>query len=160
MTKNKSTNISILKGEWTTLQNHAEELLAHAKIRIEELLNSANGEIKRLLNKLKTDLNNIIDIKREYLPLLNNEELDSEVAALSILKTRLSDAISDVQESLNDATEQPKHENAIASNYNNAMPRLPKLSIAPFKGDPLNWTQFWDSFSSAIHEKINVATAR
>lgn len=30
--------------------------------------------------------------------------------------------------------------------------RLPKLSIKPFKGDITQWTTFWDSFKSAIHE--------
>lgn len=30
--------------------------------------------------------------------------------------------------------------------------RLPKLSIKPFSGDITQWTTFWDSFKSAIHE--------
>ena len=30
--------------------------------------------------------------------------------------------------------------------------RLPKLSIKPFNGDITQWTTFWDSFKSAIHE--------
>ena len=30
--------------------------------------------------------------------------------------------------------------------------KLPKLSLKPFNGDITNWTTFWDSFKSAIHE--------
>ena len=30
--------------------------------------------------------------------------------------------------------------------------RLPKLSMKPFNGDITQWTTFWDSFKSAIHE--------
>ncbi len=30
--------------------------------------------------------------------------------------------------------------------------RLPKLSIRPFNGDITQWTTFWDSFKSSIHE--------
>ena len=29
--------------------------------------------------------------------------------------------------------------------------RLPKLSLPRFKGNPIYWTAFWDSFESAVH---------
>ena len=35
--------------------------------------------------------------------------------------------------------------------------RLPKLSIKPFNGDITQWTTFWDSFKSAIHENPSLS---
>ena len=35
--------------------------------------------------------------------------------------------------------------------------RLPKLSIKPFSGDLTQWTTFWDSFNSAIHENLTLS---
>ena len=29
--------------------------------------------------------------------------------------------------------------------------KLPKITLAHFKGNPIYWTAFWDSFESAVH---------
>ena len=34
-------------------------------------------------------------------------------------------------------------------------PKLPKLSLAKFKGEVTRWNTFWDSFESAIHNNIS-----
>ena len=34
--------------------------------------------------------------------------------------------------------------------------RLPKLTLPKFKGDVKNWTSFWDSFQSAIHNNESI----
>ena len=35
--------------------------------------------------------------------------------------------------------------------------RLPKLTIAKFRGEVTDWTSFWDSFKSAIHENREIS---
>ena len=35
-------------------------------------------------------------------------------------------------------------------------PRLPKLSLAKFKGEVTKWNTFWDSFKSAIHDNNDI----
>ena len=35
-------------------------------------------------------------------------------------------------------------------------PRLPKLTLPKFSGDPTKWTTFWDSFNSAVNENLNL----
>ena len=34
---------------------------------------------------------------------------------------------------------------------------LPKLTITKFRGEVTNWTSFWDSFKSAIHENREIS---
>ena len=34
--------------------------------------------------------------------------------------------------------------------------KLPKLSLPTFSGDPVAWTTFWESFSSAIHQNADL----
>ena len=36
-------------------------------------------------------------------------------------------------------------------------PKLPKLSLAKFRGDVTSWSAFWDSYQSAIHENPSIA---
>ena len=36
-------------------------------------------------------------------------------------------------------------------------PRLPKLSLPKFRGDVTNWSAFWDSYRSAVHENTSIA---
>ena len=38
-----------------------------------------------------------------------------------------------------------------------AKTRLPKLSLAKFKGDVTAWVSFWDSFKSAVHENSEIS---
>ena len=35
-------------------------------------------------------------------------------------------------------------------------PRLPKLSLPKFRGDVTNWSAFWDSYRSAVHENTSI----
>ena len=35
--------------------------------------------------------------------------------------------------------------------------RLPKLSLAKFKGDVIGWVSFWDSYKSAVHENSKIS---
>ena len=35
--------------------------------------------------------------------------------------------------------------------------RLPKLDIEKFDGDVINWSSFWDQFSTAIHENDSLS---
>ena len=35
--------------------------------------------------------------------------------------------------------------------------KLPKLSLPTFSGDPIAWTTFWESFSSAIHQNADLS---
>ena len=35
--------------------------------------------------------------------------------------------------------------------------RLPKLEIEKFNGDVINWSSFWNQFSSAIHENDSLS---
>ena len=35
--------------------------------------------------------------------------------------------------------------------------KLPKLSLPTFSGDPVGWTTFWESFSSAIHQNADLS---
>ena len=57
--------------------------------------------------------------------------------------------------------------NTLASSTTSVMPtsvptpspakaRLPKLELHKFKGNVINWTSFWDSFKSAVHENASL----
>jgi len=37
-----------------------------------------------------------------------------------------------------------------------AKPRLPRLQLPKFKGDVKNWSSFWDSFKSAVHDNAEI----
>ena len=38
-----------------------------------------------------------------------------------------------------------------------AKPRLPKLSLPKFQGDVTNWSAFWNSYQSPVHENSSIA---
>ena len=35
-------------------------------------------------------------------------------------------------------------------------PRLPKLTFMKFQGDVTNWSAFWDSYKSTIHDNASI----
>lgn len=53
--------------------------------------------------------------------------------------------------------QQERSENKINRNNTTYSTKLPKLEIAPFNGDKLKWSEFWDSFECTIHnnEKLS-----
>ena len=38
-------------------------------------------------------------------------------------------------------------------------PKLPKLSLRKFYGDPTSWMPWWDSFNSAVHSNESLSSA-
>jgi len=38
-----------------------------------------------------------------------------------------------------------------------ARTHLPKLTIAKFRGEVINWTSFWDAYKSAIHDNVDMS---
>ena len=48
------------------------------------------------------------------------------------------------------------HDPPLPSSIVPSKPRLPKLVLPKFKGDVKDWSAFWDSFKSAIHDNNDI----
>ena len=72
---------------------------------------------------------------------------------LGKLKTRWNDG-NDSGPSSSLQTSQP---NTTGATVPNSTVRLPKLELKHFNGNLVEWTTFWDSYSSSIHENQNLS---
>ena len=143
------------KGHCTQDMKRAEKLLAsetpdHAELKaVEDRLTRRDEEIARMDGQINTLLETEEDIER-----------DTEVALT------FHDTVSDCRFKIAELLKSVDNKPVSQFHFNNveqappAHPvhiNLPKISMRPFSGNPLEWLTFWDSFSAAIDRNPSVS---
>lgn len=124
-----------------------DEVTSRLRVIVEQLEGKA-----KLFSSLDSEILGLCpleDIERE------TEESEEVTAKALELKRRVNAAISPVA-AVSPApsvfSTPPTVESAASTK-----PRLPKLTLSKFRGDVTQWSAFWDSYRSAIHENSSVA---
>ena len=130
---------------------------------IKKVQGSSNPSTSKLLgakNKLICVLEQLSKINEEIFELLEADNVESDVLESESVTCELDEIMAQLSlslESVNaghakgnssnsiDVTTNPK---TVDLQFNS---KLPKLDFPVFKGDPLDWTTFWDQFKTSIH---------
>ena len=130
--------------EALTAETSDESKLLQLKLTLEEKLGTLkllDGEIIDLIEEdaLATEIEQADDYKSDIYAALVKIDKALKLISLAAIPTPAP-------------TASPTHHEVPPIRVPEPCVRLPKLSIKPFSGDLTQWTTFWDSFNSAIHE--------
>ena len=141
--------------------------------RVKEMTNEPLPESITALMQLKLTLNEKIEtitkLDEEILDLVTDDtEIEREIEESSEVKDDIHGGIAAIEEKLANSAkkEQPRastsHERTSFENSNhtvNQIPRvrLPKLEVKKFSGNVHEWSEFWDSYTSAIHNNESLS---
>lgn len=119
--------------------------------RVEEEKGKDSSELE--VDALRSDLNKLeryLEELRKFDDLvqetLEGQELEEEVSESENMRDRLQTAIFELSCWIGKLTSDTG-----SVSGNRIMPKLPKLAMRKFGGDPIAWQPFWDQFESSIH---------
>ena len=133
-------------------------------VNIEGLVQSTlldENEIKAAMSELKRHKEKIITYDEKIHLTLDDEELISDMEECSNRLLLIDKALSIAEDCL--VRMHPSHLDS--SHYNNGNTpylgvKLPTLNLPKFKGDPLDWSHFWDIFNNAVHIRTDISDAQ
>ena len=133
-------------------------------------------KLKHFQRELEEERIDLKELHNEILELLcdeaDNDVIDNERDEASNYNEKITTALIRIEEALeNGRTEQ--REQSVSTSGGNIEPvpsrgsaagkgvnvRLPKLELTKFGGQIHRWQEFWDGYSSAVHENENLAKA-
>ena len=149
-----------LRGTHKAYLRHVENRSKEVNDILETFLPDSNSDTIIRLNTLKTSIQNKIDkIKgpdEQLLSQLNEKDSEKELDQILTREDKYLPTISKIDLHLSKPTKNAKS-NRFPQDLSfqiseTAKVCLPKLEIEKFDRDVINWSSFWDQFSSAIHE--------
>ena len=146
--------------------------------KVKDLASKGAGAIdvvmlKHFQRELEDEQNELKEFDNEILEVLydedNDDEVDKEMEEASNYKERILRALLTIEDALEKSKPQQNLNSPGASNTsvpsagssagNRVNVRLPKLELTKFGGQLHRWQEFWDGYSSAVHENNNLANA-
>ena len=138
----------------------------NASAAILDEFDASNKQLIEKLSQQKITLKEKLDILQkldnEILNGVEEKDIEKEIEESDLLREKIHATIVSIDsavESTNPAPQaspdnvQLNHNSSITSQTSASMKaKLPKLTLKKFKGDIKEWTPFWDSYSSSIHD--------
>ena len=120
----------------------------------------AQARLKVIFKQLEAKSAVLSELDREISSLCDLDELEREIEEAERVIAKLIECKRRIEE----VTNPPSRISTISdpTPLSTVTPpvttnRLPKLILSKFRGDVTKWTAFWDSFSSAVHERADIS---
>ncbi|CAB4027135.1 Hypothetical predicted protein [Paramuricea clavata] len=94
---------------------------------------------------LKEKLDILQNLDNDILAITEEKDIKKETEESDLLRERIR------------TQKEGNYHNSSTINHSSAKIKLPKLSLKKFKGDIKEWTPFWDSYTSAIHDNPDLS---
>ena len=129
--------------------------------RIDELLKAEEvdkAQLAQLKMSLTEKLETVKLLDGEILELTEEVDLDDEILQADTYKNNIYQAMVKLDKAAKDAAPPPTETPPTplsardTSTTRDYRIKLPKLTIPSFDGDVAQWTSFWDSYDSAVHQ--------
>jgi len=144
------------RGVITKLTKEVDDLLskseldAEAKARLRVIFEQLEGKSKLLSN-----------LDSEVLSLCGMDDIEREIDESEVITAKVIELKRRVDSAVNPPTTRGSSGSPavvmLTVSDRTMKPKLPKLSLAKFRGDVTSWSAFWDSYQSAIHENPSIA---
>ncbi|GBM18627.1 hypothetical protein AVEN_263859-1 [Araneus ventricosus] len=129
----------------TNIVQEAEELLNNSELDIDLL--------EELLVKLKQKECQLKEINDQVEKLIDVSSIETEILDSEEFNDKISKCIRKINRKLKpNIVKNPESQREIESKDRGFNVKLPKLTIEKFTGNPQEWTEFWNSFETTIHE--------
>ena len=139
------------RGVTTKLVREVEKLLR----RDEPLGSPQRNRLNVIRQQLDGKLKVLSDMDKDILSHCELDSIDAEIEESETVVARIFDCKQQIEEAIRVPTTSDPPSVVSAPSppiVSNTKPRLPKLMLPKFKGDIKNWTTFWESFKSAVHD--------
>jgi len=141
------------RGVVTKLVHEAEGILMNGSLTPDH-----RSKLTVINRQLDGKLRLLSDMDEKILNLCEVDAIESEVNESEAIVAKVIDCKLKIEKSsVEPSPAVPSSSSAIvAPPVAPAKARLPKLTLPKFKGDVKNWTSFWDSFQSAVHNNDSI----
>ena len=109
----------------------------------------SHDELHASTSELNRQRQLILELDSQIAEEIEDSKIESEFAEAGDLQIKIDLALQKV-EKLKSSPSRPKN-----SDYYNV--KLPKVFLARFSGNPIDYTQFWDLFNSSIHKRTDIS---
>ena len=140
---------------------HVTKTFSEARILLEEEVSTVLN-VDKILTKLKDKEKLLSEIDKEIFLLISEDEVEREVIDCEDLKSEIQSFVIELEaRKFEISTSNYGSQNAQAASpspsfASSDMPKLPKLQLPKFSGDPKKWQEWWDSFQ-VIHENTSLS---
>ncbi|GBO26251.1 hypothetical protein AVEN_107522-1 [Araneus ventricosus] len=129
----------------TNIVQEAEELFNNSELDIDLL--------EELLVKLKQKECQLKEMNDQVEKLIDVSSIETEIIDSEELKDKMSKCIRKINRKLKpNILKNPESQREIESKDRGFNVKLPMLTAEKFTGNPQEWTEFWNSFETTIHE--------
>lgn len=141
------------RGVVTRLVKEAEVIL-----REETPTPEQRGQLTVIKQQLEGKLNLLRDMDEKIMNLCELDAIETEINESETIVAKIIDCKLKIEQfsAVSPPAVVPPSPAAVAPSTPQANARLPKLILPKFKGDVKNWTSFWDSFKSAVHNNESI----
>ena len=117
------------------------------------------NKLKSLKLSLLDRLNNLKELDDKILLQVNDDEIEHEIFEAATFSDALKEILVDIDFVLseNEAESGSMKSNGNGNKHLTSRIKLQPLKLKEFSGHFQDWQQFWDGFSSAVHENEDVA---
>ena len=148
------------RGVVTKLTREVDTILAEESATSEQI-----SRLSVIYEQLENKLQMLQGIDQKILTLCSLEEVEGEIEESEAVLAKLMEYKRRVSAVVRVPTPSPpttavttaRITTPTAPGIAASTTRLPKLTIAKFRGEVTDWTSFWDSFKSAIHENREIS---
>ena len=144
------------RGVVTCLTKQIDELLAV------ELVGECISKLNVLLQQLNNKFDKLQDIDHDIITVCKLKEIEREMEESEIMTAKVLDYKRKVEEALSVVMSRRSHTIMIVeptplASTSSTKAGLPKITLSTFQGNVTNWTSFWESFNSAVHENNKIS---
>ena len=136
-----------LRGVTTKLAREVDDLLTHESLTADDITTSVLADLdKEIYSYCK-----LTELEGEI------EESETVVGRIMEYKTKIKAVVNRSNLTEIPRSEESPHVHSSVAAVQAAKPRLPKLVLPVLHEDVTQWTSFWDSYKSAVHENVQLS---
>ncbi|XP_049865957.1 uncharacterized protein LOC126378529 [Pectinophora gossypiella] len=137
--------LKIICGEIEKINKQANNILVSVSL----LESMSTQEVEIIVQKLETVIKRFCDELNNYFRIAQEPAAD-DISSMSIIQLGAEENLAELRIKLNN---KKANMSTRAKSTTFVSGKLPKLCLAEFDGNILNWHQFWDQFNSNIHSR-------
>ena len=114
------------------------------------------SRLKIMYEQLEGKMKVFSNLDGEIVALCPEDDIEREIEDSESITTKIIEAWRKIDTTLKENPRDCTHVLSPPVEDPGTRPRLPKLTLPKFRGDVMNWSAFWDSYKSAVHDHTSI----
>ena len=143
---------------------HTKKVLANASGLLETFEGEANqqDQVRKFCITLEEKLATLKDLDAAIVLAVDEDAIEKEIEEAESFKETMHEVLVKLKSlSVEGRRDSQQGGSEVSHSHDSfetgSSPKLPKLALAKFNGDPKRWLEWWDSFSVAVHDNKKIA---